>query len=71
MPTVYDAAVGYYSCMQYDTIVEENTIVADVVFGETSDGAAIVLLEPVQATIINVDIEYMNRKVISISPQSC
>ena len=34
-----------------------------------SQGAS--LLESIQATIINVDLEYMNRRVKSISPQSC
>ncbi|KZT05708.1 BRF1-domain-containing protein [Laetiporus sulphureus 93-53] len=38
----YDAAAGNGFCVQCGTVVEENTIVSEVVFGETSTGAAMV-----------------------------
>ncbi|EMD35190.1 hypothetical protein CERSUDRAFT_116658 [Gelatoporia subvermispora B] len=38
----YDAAAGNGFCVQCGTVVEENTIVNEVVFGETSSGAAMV-----------------------------
>ncbi|KAH9927889.1 BRF1-domain-containing protein [Amylocystis lapponica] len=38
----YDAAAGNGFCVQCGTVVEENTIVNEVVFGETSTGAAMV-----------------------------
>ncbi|KII84965.1 hypothetical protein PLICRDRAFT_45822 [Plicaturopsis crispa FD-325 SS-3] len=38
----YDAAAGNGFCVQCGTVVEENTIVSEVVFGETSGGAAMV-----------------------------
>jgi transcription factor IIIB 90 kDa subunit len=38
----YDQAAGNGFCVQCGTIVEENTIVNEVAFGEASNGAAIV-----------------------------
>lgn len=38
----YDAAAGNGFCIKCGTVVEENTIVSEVVFGETSAGAAMV-----------------------------
>ncbi|KAI6045085.1 BRF1-domain-containing protein [Pisolithus marmoratus] len=38
----YDSAAGNGFCVQCGTVVEENTIVSEVTFGETSTGAAIV-----------------------------
>ncbi|KAF8526611.1 BRF1-domain-containing protein [Hysterangium stoloniferum] len=38
----YDAAAGNAFCIQCGTVVEENTIVAEISFGETSNGAAMV-----------------------------
>ena len=38
----YDAAAGNGFCVACGTVVEENTIVSEVTFGETSNGAAIV-----------------------------
>ncbi|OCH87175.1 BRF1-domain-containing protein [Obba rivulosa] len=38
----YDAAAGNGFCVQCGTVVEENTIVSEVMFGETSSGAAMV-----------------------------
>ncbi|EKM50866.1 uncharacterized protein PHACADRAFT_31958 [Phanerochaete carnosa HHB-10118-sp] len=38
----YDAAAGNGFCVQCGTVVEENTIVNEVTFGETSTGAAMV-----------------------------
>ncbi|KAF8502973.1 hypothetical protein JB92DRAFT_2833534 [Gautieria morchelliformis] len=38
----YDAAAGNGFCVQCGTVVEENAIVAEVTFGETSNGAAMV-----------------------------
>ncbi|KAI6153338.1 BRF1-domain-containing protein [Pisolithus tinctorius] len=38
----YDAAAGNGFCVQCGTVVEENTIVSEVTFGETSTGAAMV-----------------------------
>ncbi|GJJ14676.1 hypothetical protein Clacol_008942 [Clathrus columnatus] len=38
----YDTAAGNAFCIQCGTVVEENTIVAEVTFGETSTGAAMV-----------------------------
>ncbi|TFK91012.1 hypothetical protein K466DRAFT_516162 [Polyporus arcularius HHB13444] len=38
----YDAAAGNGFCVQCGTVVEENTIVNEVTFGETSNGAAMV-----------------------------
>ena len=38
----YDQAAGNGFCVQCGTVVEENTIVNEVAFGETSNGAAIV-----------------------------
>ncbi|KAL5501199.1 BRF1 [Sanghuangporus vaninii] len=38
----YDAAAGNGFCVGCGTVVEENTIVSEVVFGESSSGAAIV-----------------------------
>ncbi|KAH9932745.1 uncharacterized protein BXZ73DRAFT_89901 [Epithele typhae] len=38
----YDAAAGNGFCIQCGTVVEENTIVNEVTFGETSTGAAMV-----------------------------
>ena len=38
----YDQAVGNGFCVQCGTVVEENTIVNEVAFGEASNGAAIV-----------------------------
>jgi len=38
----YDAAAGNGFCVQCGTVVEENTIVSEVAFGETSTGAAMV-----------------------------
>ncbi|KAF8583525.1 BRF1-domain-containing protein [Ramaria rubella] len=38
----YDAAAGNGFCVQCGTVVEENTIVAEVTFGEASNGAAVV-----------------------------
>ncbi|GBE85923.1 BRF1-domain-containing protein [Sparassis crispa] len=38
----YDAAAGNGFCVQCGTVVEENTIVSEVMFGETSTGAAMV-----------------------------
>ncbi|KIJ52660.1 hypothetical protein M422DRAFT_43485 [Sphaerobolus stellatus SS14] len=38
----YDAAAGNGFCVQCGTVVEENTIVSEVTFGETSNGAAMV-----------------------------
>lgn len=38
----YDAAAGNGFCVQCGTVVEENTIVTEVTFGETSNGAAMV-----------------------------
>lgn len=38
----YDPAAGNGFCVKCGTVVEENTIVAEVTFGETSTGAAMV-----------------------------
>ncbi|KAH7883861.1 BRF1-domain-containing protein [Phlebopus sp. FC_14] len=38
----YDAAAGNGFCVKCGTVVEENTIVSEVTFGETSSGAAMV-----------------------------
>ncbi|KAF9052327.1 BRF1-domain-containing protein [Hymenopellis radicata] len=38
----YDAAAGNGFCVACGTVIEENTIVNEVVFGETSNGAAMV-----------------------------
>ncbi|KZT25749.1 cyclin-like protein [Neolentinus lepideus HHB14362 ss-1] len=38
----YDAAAGNGFCVQCGTVIEENTIVSEVTFGETSNGAAMV-----------------------------
>ena len=38
----YDAAAGNGFCVQCGTVVEENTIVNEVSFGETAAGAAMV-----------------------------
>lgn len=38
----YDAAAGNGFCVACGTVVEENTIVNEVTFGETSTGAAMV-----------------------------
>jgi len=38
----YDAAAGNGFCVQCGTVIEENTIVNEVTFGETSTGAAMV-----------------------------
>ena len=38
----YDAAAGNGFCVGCGTVVEENTIVSEVAFGESSSGAAIV-----------------------------
>lgn len=38
----YDAAAGNGFCVQCGTVLEENTIVNEVSFGETSTGAAMV-----------------------------
>ncbi|KAJ4468866.1 BRF1-domain-containing protein [Lentinula aciculospora] len=38
----YDAAAGNGFCVRCGTVVEENTIVSEVAFGETSSGAAMV-----------------------------
>jgi transcription factor IIIB 90 kDa subunit len=38
----YDAAAGNGFCVRCGTVVEENTIVSEVTFGETSSGAAMV-----------------------------
>ncbi|KAK7682161.1 hypothetical protein QCA50_014748 [Cerrena zonata] len=38
----YDAAAGNGFCVQCGTVLEENTIVNEVTFGETSNGAAMV-----------------------------
>ena len=38
----YDQAAGNGFCVQCGTVVEENTIVNEVAFGEASNGAAIV-----------------------------
>ncbi|KZT64517.1 BRF1-domain-containing protein [Daedalea quercina L-15889] len=38
----YDTAAGNGFCVQCGTVVEENTIVSEVTFGETSTGAAMV-----------------------------
>lgn len=38
----YDAAAGNGFCVQCGTVIEENTIVNEVSFGETSTGAAMV-----------------------------
>ncbi|KAI6031990.1 hypothetical protein PISMIDRAFT_675959 [Pisolithus microcarpus 441] len=38
----YDSAAGNGFCVQCGTVVEENTIVSEVTFGETSTGAAMV-----------------------------
>lgn len=38
----YDQAAGNGFCVQCGTVVEENTIVNEVAFGETSNGAAMV-----------------------------
>ena len=38
----YDAAAGNGFCVACGTVVEENTIVNEVAFGETSNGAAMV-----------------------------
>ncbi|KAF8954879.1 Brf1-like TBP-binding domain-containing protein [Flammula alnicola] len=38
----YDQAAGNGFCVQCGTVVEENTIVSEVAFGETSNGAAMV-----------------------------
>ncbi len=38
----YDAAAGNGFCVACGTVIEENTIVNEVVFGETSSGAAMV-----------------------------
>ncbi|KAI0731492.1 BRF1-domain-containing protein [Fomitopsis betulina] len=38
----YDAAAGNGFCVQCGTVVEENTIVSEVTFGETGNGAAMV-----------------------------
>ncbi|KLO10354.1 hypothetical protein SCHPADRAFT_916374 [Schizopora paradoxa] len=38
----YDAAAGNGFCVKCGTVVEENTIVSEVTFGETSNGAAMV-----------------------------
>jgi transcription factor IIIB subunit 2 len=38
----YDAAAGNGFCVKCGTVVEENTIVSEVTFGETSAGAAMV-----------------------------
>ena len=38
----YDTAAGNGFCVSCGTVVEENTIVSEVTFGEASSGAAIV-----------------------------
>ena len=38
----YDQAAGNGFCVKCGTVVEENTIVNEVAFGETSNGAAMV-----------------------------
>ncbi|THU83068.1 cyclin-like protein [Dendrothele bispora CBS 962.96] len=38
----YDAAAGNGFCVRCGTVIEENTIVNEVVFGETSSGAAMI-----------------------------
>ena len=38
----YDQAAGNGFCVQCGTVIEENTIVNEVAFGEASNGAAIV-----------------------------
>lgn len=38
----YDQAAGNGFCVQCGTVVEENTIVNEIAFGETSNGAAMV-----------------------------
>ncbi|KAI6136878.1 BRF1-domain-containing protein [Pisolithus sp. B1] len=38
----YDSAAGNGFCVQCGTVVEENTIISEVTFGETSTGAAMV-----------------------------
>jgi len=38
----YDTAAGNGFCIKCGTVVEENTIVNEVTFGETSAGAAMV-----------------------------
>jgi transcription factor IIIB subunit 2 len=38
----YDTAAGNGFCVKCGTVVEENTIVNEVAFGETSNGAAMV-----------------------------
>jgi len=38
----YDAAAGNGFCVKCGTVVEENTIVNEVAFGESSNGAAMV-----------------------------
>lgn len=38
----YDPAAGNGFCVKCGTVVEENTIVSEVTFGETSTGAAMV-----------------------------
>jgi transcription factor IIIB subunit 2 len=37
----YDSAAGNGFCVQCGTVVEENTIVSEITFGETSSGAAV------------------------------
>ena len=38
----YDVAAGNGFCVKCGTVIEENTIVSEVTFGETSSGAAMV-----------------------------
>lgn len=38
----YDHAAGNGFCVSCGTVVEENTIVSEIAFGETANGAAIV-----------------------------
>jgi transcription factor IIIB subunit 2 len=38
----YDAAAGNGFCVKCGTVVEENTIVSEVTFGETNSGGAMV-----------------------------
>lgn len=38
----YDAAAGNGFCVKCGTVVEENTIVSEITFGESSNGAAMV-----------------------------
>lgn len=61
----YDPAAGNGFCVKCGTVVEENTIVAEVTFGETSTGAAMV-----QGAYVGQGSSESGRPVVATTSQS-